>query len=180
MRYLHVVTGPMRAGKTSYLITVAQCKRKTGHKVLMLTSSIDTRFPGDLTGTHSDQRIECRKIDTFGVVDDSTLSDNDVIIVDEAQLFTGLRQFVERCLKLNKMVFVGGLIGDAKQRLFGEIHTVLPLADIVEHRRAFCMVCGRETAAFTISDEGLLPHPDQQVNIGCDAAYRTVCGEHLN
>ena len=50
-------------------------------------------------------RFECIKIDTLDEVD---YSDVDVIAMDEAQFFTGLKKFVEKVLESNKTIILSG------------------------------------------------------------------------
>jgi thymidine kinase len=106
---------------------------------------------------------------TLNSVTDDVLASCDVIVVDEAQFFTGLLYFVVAAEQRRKSVYVIGLSGDYRRRSFGEIVDVIPLADKVTKLSAIC-ACGSE-AHFTRR-----LHPNLgQVIIGGAESYEAVC-----
>jgi hypothetical protein len=70
-----------------------------------------------------------------------------VIAIDEAQFFTGLREFADRALSKGKHVIMAGLDGDFEQKIFGELISLIPLCDDVTKLHALCMNCGDGTPA---------------------------------
>ena len=83
----------------------------------MINSARDSRNEASVLQTHDKVTFDCVKTEYLVDVE---LNAN-VIAVDEAQFFTGLRPFVERALKANKHVILAGLDGDYKQQVFGEV-----------------------------------------------------------
>tara|TARA_B100000530_G_scaffold242953_1_gene158733 strand:+ start:227 stop:586 length:360 start_codon:yes stop_codon:yes gene_type:complete len=102
--------------------------------------------------------------------------DVDVIAIDEAQFFIGLKVFVEKVLKRGKTVILTGLDGDYKQGKIGEIIDCIPLADKVFKLSAMCMECMDGThGPFT---KRIVDNTETEL-IGGKEMYRAVCRKHL-
>jgi thymidine kinase len=99
-----------------------------------------------------------------------------VIIIEEAQFFVDLYQFIVNALDDGKTIFVVGLNGDCNQKNFGEIHKLLPLCDDIELLKAYCFVCKNGTAG--IFSKRTIKN-DDQVLIGGEDKYIPVCRKHL-
>ncbi len=100
----------------------------------------------------------------------------DVIAVDEAQFFSGLKSFVKKVLMDNKTILLAGLDGDYKQEKFGEIIDCIPLADKVFKITAMCMECMDGThGPFTKR----IVQNDKLELVGDHDIYKAVCRKHL-
>tara|TARA_X000001036_G_C20500949_1_gene733829 strand:- start:586 stop:945 length:360 start_codon:yes stop_codon:yes gene_type:complete len=100
----------------------------------------------------------------------------DVIAIDEAQFFVGLRQFVKKALVHGKTVLLTGLDGDYKQEKIGEILDCVPLADKVFKLTAMCMECMDGThGPFTKR----IVNSDKVELVGGKEMYMAVCRKHL-
>jgi thymidine kinase len=99
-----------------------------------------------------------------------------VVAIDETQFFSSLRPFVEEALKDGKHVILAGLDGDFKQQVFGELLTMIPLADEVTKLKALCMECMNGTLGpFT---KRTVVNANQEL-VGDSDVYRAVCRMHL-
>jgi thymidine kinase len=135
---LHIVTGCMFAGKTTSLVNTYNLLKKT-HRILILdydTNCSNTMFTSNLY-THDSTSIPCIK--TNNLIVDYTYYD--CILINEAQFFNGLIEFVNKCIHDNKTIYIYGLDGDFKQNKFGEILDLIPLCDTYEKLYAKCK-CG--------------------------------------
>jgi len=102
----------------------------------------------------------------------------DVVAIDEAQFFTGLREFVQNISTHVKRIIIAGLDGDFLQRPFGEIFQVLPMADEVIKLHALCMVCKNGTPApFT---KRFCEDTTTQEIVGDHDIYKAVCRKCLD
>ena len=135
---LKIIMGNMFSGKTSELIRRLKRYKVIGKRILVINSKKDTRASEDVLRTHDNVRFDCIKTNNLDEVD---FSDVDVIAMDEAQFFTGLKKFVEKVLDSGKTILLAGLDGDYKQRKFGELIDCVPLADKVFKISAMCMEC---------------------------------------
>ena len=138
---LHIVTGCMFAGKTTELTRVYNELDKTNHRVIVLdyyTENIDL----DILVTHDGTTLKCRKIQHIDYFD---CSQCDIILINEAQFFDGLKNFVLDALKQKKTIYLFGLDGDFKQEKFGELIDLLPMADTYVKLYATC-ACGAKAS----------------------------------
>jgi thymidine kinase len=167
---IEVVIGPMFAGKTSYALAAIRKHTAMNQKVMVVKPTCDTRY-GDLSEirTHDGDSLPCITTHTLNSLTDDVL-DCDVVVIDEAQFFEGLVQFVQHVVEhLYKAVYVIGLSGDYQRRPFGEVLSVIPIASKVTLLTAICS-CGRP-AYFT---RRLNPNTGQVI-IGGAESYEAAC-----
>ena len=167
----------MFSGKSSELICRLKRHKAIGNQILVINSTKDTRNSSNVLQTHDGVTFECVK-----TADLSTLKTHpkfqtaDIIGIDESQFFSHLEEFVRESLDLNKKVLVAGLDGDFKQKTFGEILSLVPLADKVDKLHALCMDCRDGTlASFT---KRTVQSDDQEL-VGAGDLYKAVCRKHL-
>lgn len=175
---IHVIVGPMFAGKTTTLLRRVQAESSSGRNVAVIKSSKDTRFGLDSIVTHDGVKLPCialANLSTFRQELGHDAYDKlDVIGIDEAQFFEDLHDF---CCKAadgdGKTVIVAGLDGDYLRRSFGSVLDIIPLADSVTKLNARCEIC-RKRAFFTLrkTDES------QTELIGGADVYMPVCRHH--
>jgi thymidine kinase len=135
---LHLVTGCMFAGKTTSLVNTYNLLKIKG-KILVIdydTNQSDTMFT-TLLHTHDNITIPCIKMNHLNI--DYTYYD--YILINEAQFFNGLFDFVKNAVDQHKTVYIYGLDGDFQQNKFGEILDLIPLCDTYEKLYAKCK-CG--------------------------------------
>ena len=167
----------MFSGKTSELIRRLKRHRVIGDSILVINSQKDSRNEGSVLQTHDKGTFDCLKTNTLmSVVDSEEYRRAVVVAVDETQFFEGLRPFVEQALGDGKDVILAGLDGDFKQQVFGELLSVIPLANDVTKLNALCMECMDGTLGpFT---KRMVTNSDQEL-IGDADVYRAVCRKHL-
>ena len=170
---LKIIMGNMFSGKTTELIRRLKRYKVIGKRILVLNSSLDTRSSDEVLKTHDNSKFECLKVSNLEDVD---YSEVDIVAVDEAQFFSGLKPFVEKVLMDNKTILLAGLDGDYKQENFGEIIDCIPLADKVFKITAMCMECMDGThGPFT---KRIVDYEGKNL-IGGKEMYKAVCRKHL-
>lgn len=175
---IHVIVGPMFAGKTTSLLRRIQLESHSGRSVALIKSSKDTRYDHNAIVTHDGDKYPClalRDLSTFRQQIGSSAYDKlDVIGIDEAQFFEDLYDFCQRAADHDgKTIIVAGLDGDYLRRSFGSVLDIIPLADTVTKLTARCELCGKR-AYFTLrkTDE------TQTELIGGADVYMPVCRHH--
>jgi thymidine kinase len=173
---LRIIVGPMFAGKTSEIQSVVRRSECLG-PVLVLTAAIDNRYGSDAVISHDKVAVPARPVDLNGL--NQVLAWPEFaarsIVIDEAQFFTGLVDFVTTAVdRYGKHVVVVGLDGDARRRPFGEVLALMPHADVIEKKTALCRRCGDGTAA--IFTRALRPCDD--VEVGGADIYEPMCRRH--
>ena len=100
----------------------------------------------------------------------------DLIVIEEAQFFPDLLQFVELVLVLDKNIVVCGLDGDTAAKPFGQVLDCIPLADSVVKMTALCELCGDGTPAIFTGSR--MKKDTNQIHIGAAEAYIPLCRKH--
>ena len=170
---LKIIMGNMFSGKTSELVRRLKRYEVIGKRILVINSSKDTRCLEHVLRTHDNMKFDCVKTNNLNELN---YQDVDVIAIDEAQFFIGLKVFVEKVLTRGKTIILTGLDGDYKQDKIGEILDCIPLADKVFKLSAMCMECMDGThGPFTKR----IVNSDKVELVGGKEMYMAVCRKHL-
>ncbi|CAM8891061.1 unnamed protein product [Rhodiola kirilowii] len=175
---VHVIVGPMFAGKTTALLRRIKLEDNSGRSVAMIKSSKDTRYAVDSVVTHDGVKFPCWALPNltsfrgkFGL---EAYDELDVIGIDEAQFFEDLYDFCCTAAdKDGKTIIVAGLDGDFLRRSFGSVLDIIPLADTVTKLTARCELCGKR-AFFTLRKTEEM---QKELVAGSDV-YMPVCRQH--
>ncbi|XP_039137277.1 LOW QUALITY PROTEIN: thymidine kinase-like [Dioscorea cayenensis subsp. rotundata] len=175
---VHVIIGPMFAGKTTALLRRIQSERDNGRSVVMVKSSKDSRYGLDCVVTHDGKKMPCfavPNLSTFRAqIGHEAYNKFDVIGIDEGQFFEDLYDFCCEAADIDKKtIIIAGLDGDYMRRSFGSVLDVIPLADTVTKLTARCELCGRR-AFFTFRKTA----ETQTELIGGADVYMPVCRQH--
>jgi thymidine kinase len=172
---IDIIMGCMFSGKSTELFRLANRFKVLDKNLLIVNHSLDTRYSENAVATHSNQTMECLSISSFDEIDPDIYNKCDVLIIDEAQFFKGLYQFVLNACELDKKsVIVVGLDGDSNRTEFGEILKLIPVCDSVRKLYGLCVECKDGTkACFTKRHV----ENDEQVFIGTHE-FSAVCREH--
>ncbi|CAL1352116.1 unnamed protein product [Linum trigynum] len=175
---IHVIVGPMFAGKTTSLLRRIQSESENGRSVAVVKSDKDTRYGLESIVTHDGLKLPCWSLPKLSIFRQSLGVDAynqlDVIGIDEAQFFGDLYDFCREAADQDgKTVIVAGLDGDYRRRSFGAVLDIIPLADSVTKLTARCELCGKR-AFFTLrkTDETKV-----ELIAGADV-YMPVCRQH--
>ncbi|CAN1763157.1 Thymidine kinase [Linum perenne] len=160
---VHVIVGPMFAGKTTALLRRIKSEGNSGRNVAMVKSSKDDRYAIDSVVSHDGAKFPCW-----------ALPDLTSFHSKLGEFFEDLYDF---CCKAadqdGKTVIVAGLDGDYLRRSFGSVLEVIPLADTVTKLTARCELCGKR-AFFTLRKT----EQTETELIGGADVYMPVCRQH--
>ncbi|KAJ7946395.1 Thymidine kinase [Quillaja saponaria] len=175
---IHVIVGPMFAGKTTTLLRRIQSESSSGRNVAIIKSSKDTRYGLDSIVTHDGVKLPCQALTDLSSFKQNygldAYEELDVIGIDEAQFFEDLYDFCRETADHDgKTVIVTGLDGDYLRRSFGSVLDIIPLADSVTKLTARCELCGKR-AFFTLRKT----EEKQTELIGGADVYMPVCRQH--
>lgn len=174
---LKILLGSMFSGKSTELIRLIRREQSINNNILVIKPIIDNRYSNEHICSHNNDRIRC--ITTNNLNEIIQLEEWDkinCIFIDEGQFFKGLYNFVIECLETyNKSVIIAGLDGDSNRKSFGEILSLIPLADEVRKLSAYCHYCKNGTL-------GIFTHritnDKKQTLIGGANVYKAVCRQH--
>ena len=185
MAQLYFYYSAMNAGKSTTLLQSAFNYRERGMTPLILTAAIDNRAGvgkvASRIGLEAEAYIFDPQTDVYELV--KRLHEEcqlDCLLVDESQFLSksqvnGLTDVVDQ-LKIPVLCY--GLRTDFKGELFEGAQYLLAWADKLIELKTICH-CGRKANRVLRTDEhGIAIHDGDQVEIGGNDRYVSVCREH--
>jgi thymidine kinase len=172
LSHLTLCIGPMFAGKTSFLLNKINELNIDNKPFIVIKPIIDTRYNTNKIVNHDGVSYDCISINRIDEIFNNLLFDyheSNTILIDEAQFFPDLYESVKKLLSLGKQIYVAGLNGDYKMKLFGQIINLMSIADNIIYKQPNCD-CGK-LASFTariINDNSLIV-------VGGSDKYIPVC-----
>ncbi|KAI5670851.1 hypothetical protein M9H77_11215 [Catharanthus roseus] len=175
---IHVIVGPMFAGKTTTLIKRMKTECSNGRNFALIKSNKDNRYGLESVASHDGEKLPCwplANLSSFrqriGLEEYDKL---EVIGIDEAQFFEDLYDFCCQAADQDgKTVIVAGLDGDYLRRSFGSVLDIIPIADTVTKLTARCELCGKR-AFFTLRKT---EETETELIAGAEV-YMPVCRKH--
>lgn len=180
-----VIYGPMMSGKTTELLRNAVIYTSIKIRVLYLNHSHDIRRDtvhsthNPLFKTDLSEYIDMMKISDLSTVTDEILQKYDVVCIDEGQFFEGLYAHVLKFSEMyKKNVIVSGLNGDFHRMPFGEMNSLISIADEVIKIHSCCKICAeshpplKKDGIFTLRIGG---DSESVIDIGGSEKYVSVC-----
>jgi thymidine kinase len=130
---LHLIMGCMRAGKTTKLISILNQYKN----VFYINSIKDDRSDFDEILSHDGATVKAVKCNLLSEIN---VPSNLVIGIDECQFFDDLEKFVNKYLHQGYIIYLAGLDGDCRQKKFGKLTNLIPIADtyIKLYANCFC------------------------------------------
>jgi thymidine kinase len=180
--HLTILMGCMFAQKTTELLRRIRRYKSIGYNVLIVNYQADQRYGQNRVASHDGEFNEALTISYMSEVDNLISQQKyNVLVIDEAQFFPDLFQYVTKWLDSQKIhIVIAGLDGDSERRPFGDILRLVPHAEHVERLTALCSVCRNGTLAqFTKYLKDSANKKENEVNIGAQEAYIPVCRRHF-
>jgi thymidine kinase len=178
---LELIVGPMFAGKSSAILSRVRRARTLDWNVFLVTCAIDTRY--DASGcqiiTHDKDGLSAIGVKSLeGVRGLKDYIDARLVVIEEAQFFTDLYEFVRVAVEDDKKdLVIVGLDGDSDRKPFGKVLDLIPLCDKVTKLTSLCKRCGDGTPAlFSALVHG---QKDSQVCVGGADMYEPMCRKHF-
>ena len=178
---LDLVIGPMFSGKSSELIKRINLFKVLNKTILVIKPSIDNRYSEGSISTHDKVTYKSINVKMLKEIKEFYAEDYkfaDVLIIEEAQFLDDLYDFVSESVDVDlKHIVCAGLSGDSNRKKIGQILSLIPLADNIDHKKALCtMCCDGTMASFTFKKI----KDNSQVLIGGDDVYMPLCRYHYN
>lgn len=173
-----IVAGPMSCGKTEELLRRIKRAIIARKKVKIFFPSVDTRVSGDYIQSRNGIMQDAVKIDKSTDILNHVSADDEIIAIDEIQFFDNdIVSVVQKLMKQGKKIVASGLDLDFKRQPFGQMPTLLCMADRVDKLTAICMSCGSEYATCTqrLIDGEPADVSSPLIMIGGDETYEARC-----
>ena len=185
MAKLYFMYSTMNAGKSTLLLQAAYNYEERGMEVLLLTAALDSRAgPGRIgsrIGLGREAETFTPETELFARLEarqnEGPLA---CVFVDEAQFLTEAQvwQLARAADDLGLPIMCYGLRVDFQGHLFPGSATLLALADDLREVRTICH-CGRKATMVVRQDgEGRVLTDGDQVQIGGNESYVSLCRRH--
>lgn len=186
MAKLYFYYSAMNAGKSTILLQSSYNYRERGMNTLILQPEIDTRFGTGTVASRIGISAEARtfhlNVNLYHLIEHELKnSDLHCVLVDEAQFLTQpqVKQLSDVCDYLNIPVLAYGLRTDFQGNLFEGSQQLLAWADTMVEVKTICH-CGRKaTMVLRIGADGQAIREGNQVQIGGNDRYTSVCRQHF-
>ncbi|MND12080.1 Thymidine kinase [compost metagenome] len=185
MAKLSFIYSSMNAGKTTELLQFAHNHSERKMNVLLLTPSIDDRSGVGVIESRigiSKQALPFEKSDNLYAVVSSLNEANkiDCVLVDEAQFLTEQQvwQLSDVVDSLDIRVQCYGLRTDAFSNTFEGSERLLAIADRLIERETVCHCGESATMVLKYNEHGEVVSVGQQIDIGGNDKYVSVCRKH--
>ena len=166
---LKLYLGPMYAGKTTHLIS------SVDSNTLVLDYSETGIYESELI-SHNKETIKCVKLHRLCEILITTnnniigqLEKAKNILINEAQFFPDLLDFIKTIEGYSVNVSVYGLDGDFERKPFGQILDIIPLCDTITKLNGKCYYCEK------VSIFSKRITKDKEQYLIDENAYRPVC-----
>jgi thymidine kinase len=174
-----IYSGPMYSGKSTALFHTFQEALKLNKTIQAIKPNIDKRYSENSIFTHSKKEIPAKYVAnlSLNLPQEEWKHINfgaDVILIDEIQFFRSeIIDFIKRLLNIGKEIYAAGLDLDSKGNPFGEMPTLMALANKVIKFEGICKKCGNTNATRTYRK--LEIDNKDQILIGGEDIYECRC-----
>lgn len=175
---LDIYSGPMYAGKTSFLLKRVLWLDHQSKSVLVMKPSKDDRYAKESIVTHNQLSYPCVSFSKFEEIDENynIMPYNfDTVCLDEVQFMDTLATIdhVDKWLNNGVNVVATGLDQDSRGVPFETTALLMGLADNVSKITATCTKCGRlATKTYRKDASG------DRVQVGSVGMYEPRCKDH--
>jgi thymidine kinase len=179
--FLELNIGTMFSGKTSYIIDKYK-ELNDLYNILIISHKIDNRFSNEsYIHTHTNIKFPCIKQINLLEINKELINNNSIIIIEEAQFFNDLKQFIVSLLNQEKYIIVTGLVSDINQNTWNSIIDIFPYADKIDIKYGFCNKCVVPTKGkYHVLKDGILKENNNScINIGSKDKYLLLCEKHF-
>lgn len=180
MAKLYFRYGAMGSSKTANALMVAFNYEEKGLKPLVLKPRTDTRDGQMIIKSRIGLQKECHLVEDFIKSDVKLVSGYDVIIIDEVQFCTveQIDMLKKIVLVLNIPVICYGLKTDFQLKPFPASAELMVLADRLEEIKTVCWCGDGATCNARLDKEGNVIRDGEQVVLGGNESYTSLCYKH--
>lgn len=186
MAKLYFYYSAMNAGKSTVLLQSSYNYRERGMNTLVFAPDFDLRFGSGKVASRIGLEAEAMcfgHMDNLFKVVERYHAESPVhcVLVDEAQFLTKqqVKQLCDVCDDLNIPVLAYGLRTDFQGNLFEGSMYLLAWADSMQEIKTICH-CGRKaTMVLRLDARGVPVRQGEQVEIGGNERYVSVCRQHF-
>jgi thymidine kinase len=182
MAKLYFYYSTMNAGKSTALLQAAHNYAERGMSVRMFIARLDEQAGGRIKsriGLEAEATRFDAETDFWALL---SKSQTHCVLIDEAQFLSTsqVRQLARLVDEANIPVMCYGLRTDFRGELFPGSASLLAWADTLSELKTICC-CGRKaTMVVRVSPDGIVERAGQQIEIGGNERYVSLCRKHFS
>ena len=182
MAKLYFYYSTMNAGKSTALLQAAYNYAERGMSTRLFTARLDDRAGGRIAsriGIAAAAEPFDADTDFWGLLKDQPL---DCVLIDEAQFLSvpQVRQLARLVDEANIPVMCYGLRTDFRGELFPGSAALLAWADTLTELKTICYCGKKATMVVRVSPAGEVERAGQQVEVGGNDRYVSLCRRHFS
>jgi thymidine kinase len=181
MAKLYFYYSTMNAGKSTALLQAAHNYAERGLSTLLFIAKLDNRAGGRIAsriGLEAEATHFDANTDFWALLSQARTN---CVLIDEAQFLSQVqvRQLARLVDEANIPVMCYGLRTDFRGELFPGSAALLAWADTLSELKTICH-CGRKaTMVVRVSPDGVVERAGQQIEIGGNERYVSLCRKHF-
>ena len=171
---LTLIVGCMFSGKTTEMLRQVDRLAAIKKKVLIVHSVVDTRIKNSRVHTHAETSRTSKQ---YKHIKEIPFDEYDAVAIDEGQFFPDIMDIIPYLD--NTIVMISALNGTAEKKNFGKIHELMPHADDIIFKKAYCGMCV-DTISPAPFTKRLAQQHGNTIDIGASDKYIAVCRKCYN
>lgn len=187
MSALHFIFSTMNAGKSTALLQANHSYVEKGMNTLLYTSEKDTRFGKSEIVSRIGLKANAKTFnEETNIMNEVSKHHEDLkldcILIDEAQFLSKdqVSQLGHIVDELNIRVMAYGIRTDFQGELFPGSMYLLAWSDRLKELRTVCHCGKKATMIVRVSEDGNVIREGDQIDIGGNEKYLSLCRKHFN
>ena len=174
---VHVITGPMFAGKTEALLSTVRQREARGRQTAVFYPIVDCRTDGGRIASHEgDFETATPFRDSMELLELHDENPIDLVVIDEAQFSdSSLPRVVDTLRRRGVTVYCAGLDRDFQGRPFGHMPALVAIADSVYCLTAVCRCGSPASMSQRVDSSGNEILSGSVVEVGGAERYEARC-----
>jgi len=175
---IEVITGVMFSGKSEELLRRVRRALVARRSVQVFKSHLDDRYSGiHAISSHDGRRIDARPVSHSKELAEQLDPAVDVVAIDEVQFLDGgIVNLSNRLADSGIRVIIAGIDMDFRGEPFGQIGSLLAVAERIDKLHAICVVCGElATRNQRLINGRPAPAEGPTIQVGGSESYEPRC-----
>lgn len=178
--WLEVICGSMFSGKSEELIRRVRRSQFAKQQIMVFKPAIDNRYSEEAVVSHNGTSVIAKPVASSRDILEMVTADIDVVAIDEVQFFDDeITAVAQQLANQGHRVIAAGLDQDFRGEPFGQVPTLMAIAELVTKLQAVCAVCGSPASRTQrLINGNPASYNDPIILVGASESYEPRCRHH--